>query len=56
MKRNVVKKIVAKGSRGMMKILPFCAIAMTVISANATACWVNGQDTPPANIKKYRKF
>ena len=33
-----------------------CAMAMTVISANATACWVNGQDTPPENLKKYRKF
>lgn len=49
-------KVIKSGAKMLMKILPLCAMVMTVISANATACWINGQDTPPANLKKYRKF
>lgn len=49
-------KVFKSGMKMIMKLLPICAMAMTVISANATACWVNGQDTPPENLKKHRKF
>lgn len=54
--KGKMSKVLKKGGKILFKILPICAMAMTVISANATACWGNGQDTPPDNLKKYRKF
>lgn len=45
-----------KGLKIFMKILPLCAMAMTLISANATACWIHGQPEAPKNLKSYRKF
>ena len=49
-------KIISKGLKIFMKILPLCAMAMTLISANATACWIHGQPEAPKNLKSYRKF
>ena len=49
-------KIISKGLKICMKILPLCAMAMTLISANATACWIHGQPEAPKNLKSYRKF
>ena len=48
-------KIISKGLKIFMKILPLCAMAMTLISANATACWIHGQPEAPKN-KSYRNF
>lgn len=55
MKRKM-SKVINRGGKILLKVLPICAMAMTIINANATACWGNGQDTPPTSLKKYRKF
>lgn len=39
-----------------LKLVPVCASLMLLINANSTGCWVRGQDEPPADIRKYRKF
>lgn len=54
--KEKMSKVTRAGGKILLKVLPICAMLMTVISANATACWGNGQDTPPTNLKKYRKF
>ncbi len=56
MKNKKTNTIFLKSKRMFMRILPACAMAMTLISANATACWIQGQPEPPANLKNYRKF
>lgn len=56
MKNKKTNKIFLNGKRIFMRILPVCAMIMTLISANATACWIQGQPEPPASLKKYRKF
>lgn len=60
-KRGFIKmerknKIISKGLKIFMKILPLCAMAMTLISANATACWIHGQPEAPKNLKSFEKF
>lgn len=50
------RKIINKGIGFVMKALPVIVPALLVISTNSTASPINGQPTPPASIKKYRKF
>ncbi|MCI8404175.1 MAG: hypothetical protein HFE49_04655 [Clostridia bacterium] len=50
------RKIINKGIGFAMKALPVIVPALLVISTNSTASPINGQPTPPASIKKYRKF
>ena len=56
MKNEKIKKLISAGYKFAMKALPVCAMAMAVINANSTSCWLNGQPTPPESLKKYRKF
>ena len=56
MKNKNLKKLISMGYKMGMKALPFCAMAMVVINANSTTCWLNGQPEPPAALRKYRKF
>ena len=56
MNNKKTKKFFNWAGKITMKVLPVCALAMTVLSANATACWINGQEEPPVNLRKYRKF
>lgn len=53
---NVSKKILKKGVSFTMKALPVIVPVLMVIHTNATASAINGQPTPPASMKKYRKF
>lgn len=50
------RKIINKGIGFAMKALPVIVPALLIIHANSTASVINGQPTPPASIKKYRKF
>ncbi len=39
-----------------MSSLPAILTALLVIHTNSTASSINGQPTPPASLKNYRKF
>lgn len=51
-----MKKTLNKVFRFAMNSLPMVLTAMLVIHTNSTSSLFNGQPTPPASLKKYRKF
>ena len=51
-----MKKFLNKGISFAMKAIPVIVPVLLVIHTNATASTANGQPTPPASIKNYRKF
>ncbi len=56
MLKKATKKFFSKGIYWVVRVLPIVIPALLIFSANSTACTVNGQPTPPENLKKYRKF
>ena len=50
------KKIVNKGVSFAIKAMPVIIPALLIINANSVASSMNGQPTPPASLKNYRKF
>ncbi|MBQ3124842.1 MAG: hypothetical protein IJC09_05435 [Clostridia bacterium] len=51
-----MKKALNKAFGFAMRTLPMVMATLLVIHTNSTASLANGQPTPPASLKKYRKF
>lgn len=51
-----MKNLQTKLFSSLIKIIPICSMVMLIVSSNSTMSKINGQATPPQNLKKYRKF
>ncbi len=53
---NLTKGIALKVSYWAIRIIPVVIPVLLIMHANCSASTINGQPTPPASLKKYRKF